>query len=194
VCGNTGPFGTLGCLASSDGQDRWLLTAYHVLAGFSGTLRENDPVFQPAQGGPQFPIARVRQAKASRTLDAAAALLVDEAGDGLEATNEILGVGALGPISEPLVDMRVVKSGIASGVTEGVIVDVANERIKIEVPRGYPSKYELSSISDSGAIWLEQATRSPVALHIGGSDTGVEVALGIRLSEILTRLGLQLLG
>jgi hypothetical protein len=189
VCGSNGPFGTLGCLATSDGQDRWLLTANHVLSGTAATVQEDIPVFQPAMGGPEAPIGRTRQAKASKALDVAAAVVVA----GTETVNEILGIGVLGPLSEPAVGMRVVKSGIATGVTEGVIVNVTNERVRIEVPPGYPSKYELSSISDSGSIWVEQNTASPVALHVAGNDTGIEIALGIRLSEILTTLNLRLL-
>jgi hypothetical protein len=81
--------------------------------------------------------------------------------------------------------MRVVKSGIASGVTEGVITEIKDERVRIEILPGYPSKYERSSVSVSCAIWVEQATSSPLALHVAGNDTGIEVALGIRLSTVL---------
>lgn len=189
VCGNNGPFGTLGCLATSDGQDRWILSAYHVLKGGGATVVEDTAVFQPAQGGPELPIARTREAKASKTLDAAAALV--SAGTG--TVNEILGIGDLGPLGEPAVGMPVIKSGIATGVTEGIIVGVNDDRVRIEVPSGYPSKYELSSISDSGSVWVEKGTSSPVALHIAGNDTGIEVALGVRLSKVLGDLNLRLL-
>ncbi|HZF12174.1 MAG TPA: hypothetical protein VFE33_25590 [Thermoanaerobaculia bacterium] len=189
VSGPNGLFGTLGCVLTSDGQDRWILTAYHVLSGSGTTVEEDVPVFQPALGGPELPVAHTRKAKASKTLDAAAALV----SPGTATVNEVLGIGTLARLAEPVPGMRVVKSGIASGVTEGVVVEVKDERARIELPPGYPSKYELSSVSDSGAIWVEQATRSPVALHVAGNDTGTEVALGIRLSRVLGDLRLSLL-
>jgi hypothetical protein len=187
--GNGGRLGTLGCMVTSDGADRWILSAHHVLRGAGPELGDDEPVFQPALGGADLPVARTRRARASPELDAAAALIVDNIG----AVNEILGIGAVGPLAEPVEGARVIKSGVATGITEGQIIRVVGDDVRIELLRGYPSKYELSAISDSGAIWLDQDTLSPVALHVAGNDTGIEIAVGVRLSAVLRALGLRML-
>lgn len=187
--GNNGPSGTLGCIATSSGEDRWILSAHHVLRGAGNDLTDDEPIFQPALGGSALPIARTRRDRAHRGLDVAAAQVIA----GVETVNEILGIGMIGPVAEPREDMRVVKSGIATGVTEGVIVRMAGDEVRIELPSGYPSKYEISATSDSGSVWLEEATAAPVALHVAGTDTGIEIAIGIRMSEVLRVLNLRLL-
>lgn len=187
--GNGGRLGTLGCIVTSDGADRWILSAHHVLRGSGLDLGDGEPIFQPALGGADLPIARTRRAQASHELDAAAALIVD----GVRAVNEILGLGTVGQLAEPIEGERVIKSGAATGVTEGQIVRVIGDDVRIELLSGYPSKYELSAVSDSGAIWLAQGTLSPVALHVAGNDTGIEVAVGVRISTVLQTLNLTLL-
>lgn len=187
--GNNGPSGTLGCIATSDGVDRWIVSAHHVLRGAGPELGDDEPIFQPALGGAAVPIARTRRDQASLAFDIAAARVVA----GVETVNEILGIGVLGPVAEPVEGMRVVKSGIATGITEGVVARVDGSQVRIEIPAGYPSKYDLSAVSDSGAVWLEQGTAAPVALHVAGNDTGIEVAIGVRMSEVLRVLGLDLM-
>jgi hypothetical protein len=187
--GNNGPSGTLGCVATSDGQDRWILSAFHVMQGAADDLADNEPIFQPALGGSAQPVARTKRNRADRALDIAAAEVVST----VATVNEILGIGSVGSLLEPVEGMLVVKSGIATGVTEGVITLVQGHRVRIEMRPGYPSKYELSAISDSGSVWLAQSTAQPVALHVAGTDTGIEIAMGVRMSEVLRVLGLSLL-
>ena len=187
--GNGGRLGTLGCIATSNGADRWIVSALHVLRGAGPELGDGEPIFQPALGGTDSPVAQTRRSRTVTELDAAAALVVDTVG----AVHEILGLGVVGPLAEPVEGTRVVKSGVATGITEGKIVRVVGDAVRIEVLAGYPSKYEMSTISDSGSIWLDQDTRSPVALHVAGDDTGIEVAVGVRLSTVLRALRLELL-
>jgi hypothetical protein len=186
--GNNGPSGTLGFVATSDGTDRWIVSAHHVMRGQGLQVVDNDPIFQPALGGSAQPIAFTKAARADETLDVAAALVEQN----VIAIGEILGIGMLGAVIEPAVGMRVVKSGVATGITEGVITGINGDDVLIEMPAGYPSKYELSAVSDSGSLWLEEATASPVAVHVAGNDTGVEVALGVRVSRVLQALGLAM--
>lgn len=189
VNANVRVLGTVGLVATSDGHDRWLVTARHVLARTGGPpLQDGEPVFQPGEGAGPF-VAVTRTGRADPDLDAAAALVID----GVEAVGEILGLGALAPVKDPAAGMRVVKSGIATGITEGVVDEVAGDRVRIRLPPGFPSKYELSDVSDSGAVWLEQATMAPVALHRAGEDTGVETATGVPLRRVLEALRLQAL-
>lgn len=179
--------GTLGLVATSDGADRWLLTAYHVLGRVQGPpLADDEPVFQPAEGsGPM--VAVTRRERADPALDAAAARVLD----GVQTAPEVLGLGPVAAPREPEVGQRVVKAGIATGVTEGVIDRVTADEVRIVMLPGYPSKYELSEVSDSGAAWLEQASGAPVALHRAGADTGVETAFARPIGRVLDALGLQ---
>ncbi len=182
-------FGTLGFVATAGGGDRWLVSAYHVLVGKDRPAVDGEGIFQPAVGGPAEPVATTDAARSDQALDVAAALVAP----GVDVTPEILGLGAVAGTVDPAPGMRVVKSGIASGVTEGVVVEVEASRTVIETLAGYPSKYELSSVSDSGAAWLEQSTRRVAALHVAGNDAGTEVAIGVPVARVLAALGLQVL-
>ncbi len=188
VNGTISLLGTLGCIATSDGQDRWILSAYHVLIGMGRPPVSGEAIFQPAPGAAMTPIAVTDATRADPGLDAAAALVA-----GVGTRDEILGIGTVAGVVAPAVGMRLIKSGIATGVTEGIVTDVTGSRVIIEQLPGYPSKYELSSISDSGAVWVEQHTREAVALHVAGNDTGIEIAIGVALGDVLASLRLQLI-
>lgn len=187
VNANVRTLGTLGLVATSDGRDRWLVTAHHVLARDGGPmLQDGEPVFQPGEGAGPF-VAVTRADRTQPALDAAAALVID----GVDAVGEVLGLGPVAPVKVPRTGMRVVKCGIATGITEGEVEGVAGDRVRIRLLPGFPSKYELSEISDSGALWLEQATMAPVALHRAGEDGGVETATGVPVRRVLDALRLQ---
>jgi len=181
-----GELGTLGMIVTSDGTDRWLLSALHVLAPPTGAT-DGQPIYQPVRGGSETPIAVTQSDRVSTTFDAAAAL-VD---DGIDSVTEVLQFGSVLGVSSPAAGMRVVKSGLATGVTEGVIESVTGSWVQIRVLPGFPSKYQLSEPGDSGSIWINQATGRAVALHVTGSDTGVEVAWARPLTEVLAGLRLM---
>lgn len=179
--------GTLGCIATSDGADRWMVSAYHVLGRLDGTpVGDDEPIFQPV--GPAEVVARTRTQRSNPQLDVAAALI-----SGSVATvPEILGLGPLLGSTAPTVGMSVVKSGCATGVTEGQVVAVTEGRIEIQLAAGFPSKYELSEMSDSGGVWIEVGTRRAVAVHVAGNDTGTEKAFAVPMPRVLEVLGLQI--
>lgn len=181
--------GTLGCMATSDGVDRWVVSAYHVLGRPHGVpLADDEPIFQPAVGVAENPVAVTRRDRFDPALDAAAALVTP----GMGAVGEVLGIGPVTGLGNPVPGMRVVKSGIATGVTEGVIGEVLGTRVRVDLPPDFSAKYDLSDVSDSGAVWIDRETGRAVALHVAGNDTGAEVAIGMRMSEVLAALGLQL--
>lgn len=181
--------GTLGCIATSDGVDRWVVSAYHVLGRPHGApLADGEPIFQPAVGVAENPVAVTRRDRFDAALDAAAALVTP----GVGAVGEVLGIGPVAGLGDPVPDMRVVKAGIATGVTEGVVGSVQGARIEIAVPADFSARYDLSDVSDSGAVWLERDTRRAVALHVAGNDTGIELAIGMRLIDVLASLRLRL--
>lgn len=180
-------FGTLGCVATSDGNDRWILTAFHVLAPSGGLpVERDDPVYQPVD--PEALIARVRPERMEANLDVAAAEIIDT----VPSVGEILGIGKIRGVATPSVGMRVIKSGAATGVTQGRVVEATADRIEIVPSETIPSKYQLSEASDSGAVWLEEETHRAVALHRAGHDFGTERAIGVPMERVLTALELRL--
>jgi hypothetical protein len=107
------------------------------------------------------------------------------------AMGEILGIGKLSQPVVPTIGMRVLKSGAETGVTEGRIIKVTAEEVEIAPPGMLPG-YELSEGGDSGSIWVDAATNSPVALHFKGSDRGTpERAYGRPIQAVLDALGVQ---
>ena len=182
--------GTLGFLATDagGGPGLWLVSCYHVLVG--GQDREpvnGEPIRQPCVDC--VGVAAVDDSRADRHLDCAAARLLT----GVEAVAEALGLGPIRVPAEPSVGMRVVKSGATTGVTEGIIDTVDGDRVIVGRITGFDSEYELCGPGDSGALWLERESRSPVAVHGRGSDCASGQMEGRSLSAVLEALRLRML-
>jgi hypothetical protein len=179
--------GTLGLIATSDGDDRWIVSCYHVLArSGGGGFAAGEPIFQPYRSPVSQPVAETVTGRADPGIDCMAARVFL----GVETTSEIVGLGPLQAPIEPVRGMRVLKSGIETGVTEGVVRSVDGDRVVIAVPPGFPERYDLSGRGDSGAVWVLRESGAPVALHIAGNDTGQEIAFGRRMTRVLEVLGL----
>jgi hypothetical protein len=178
--------GTLGAIATSDGQDRWALTACHVV-GLPPV--DGRRVFQPDDAATQNLIGRTVAAKSDPGLDVAAIRL----DAGVPTIDEVLGVALIGPAGAAAVGMRVVKAGRKTGVTEGAVTRVTPTDVRIEPPAGFPLLYELSEAGDSGSIWVEKNSGIPVALHKEGNTTGAVFALAAPLQTALAKLGLRLI-
>lgn len=184
--------GTLGFIATGDGLDRWLVSCYHVLCRPLGSpLQPNHDeaiIYHFDQRIPAPPIAYVK--RADQALDCAAALTT------FPATDRILGIGRITPAPiAPEVGMRVLKSGIATGVTEGIIsaIDFGGA-IRIESP-DMRTDYSLCSPGDSGALYVDAATLRPVALHTGGVPADAfRVAVATPIDLVLQSLQLRILG
>lgn len=175
--------GTLGFTATGDRRDRWIVSCHHVLCGAGG----REPVYQPIDE-PEALVAMTDPARARAELDCAAALVVE----GVGAVAEILGIGLPGKPAAPVEGMPVIKSGAATGVTEGVITEVSAGRVEIE-PVGLPENYELSATGDSGALWVAKPSLAPVVLHQGGSSRPRCFAYGLPVLEVLEALNLRML-
>lgn len=175
--------GTLGMALTSDGVDRWLLTCRHVLERPNGTLVASDRILQPnAVNGVIATLAGVLD---DLVLDCAAARLL------VGSADEILAVGIVAPCIPPVAGMRVIKSGWKTGLSEGRIQQVVGNDVVIERLPGYPLDYVLAAPGDSGSIWIDAATRAPVALHRRESAVGPHLAFGVNLTTVLATLGLQ---
>jgi hypothetical protein len=186
----TSTWGTLGIIATSDGTDRWLISAFHVLCNPQSlpTVGSGDqPVFCVNDNRQSRQIAAVTPARLDATLDCAAAVVL-----GQTCLPEILGLGRLSPMAQPQSGMRVLKSGASTGVTEGRIVRVTDRLVEI-APLSLPDHYEMCSEGDSGSVWVDANSYAPVALHTRGSNYGdPERGFGVPLSAVLTSLALRL--
>lgn len=184
-----GNFGTAGFVATSDGNDRWIVSCYHVLCRASGEMPQNspEPIFYPFDLARRNPIGLASTDRADKELDCAAALVPSRL-----ALGQILGIGRLAAPAQPAVGMRVLKSGAVTGVTEGFILKVTETEIEV-APFGMPERYELTEEGDSGALWVDADTHAPVALHFRGSRPQTpERAFARPIQNVLDTLKLQL--
>jgi hypothetical protein len=167
--------------------DRFALSCYHVLGRTDrGVFVDGEAILQslPTKGGSA--IGQVFAADADPQRDVAAARL-----DGTAPTlGRVLGLGPLAAPEIPAAGMRVIKSGYATGVTEGVVSSVVGDRVEIRRRPGYPSMYELSDFGDSGALWINDLTRRPVAMHMAESPGATAIATS--LIPLLSALSLTL--
>ena len=157
----------------------------------AGDFADGEPIFHPFGTNPQDAVAHLVAGRADKGLDCAAARVVP----GHETRSWLLELGRPGPIVQPRVGMRVIKSGIKTGVTEGEIVAITGDVVEIRAPQGYPGSYDLSQRGDSGSIWcscdIQDGTLPMVALHTGGNVTGPEKAHGVLMEVVFRQLGLQ---
>lgn len=182
--------GTLGCVATSDGADRWIVSCYHVLCRLNGVFPPGatEPICQPYDIRDPNPVAFISDARIDAILDCAAALVPNGA-----AIGEILGISKLSAPIPAITGMRVIKSGAETGITEGRVVSVAGNEVEI-APLGLPADYDLSEGGDSGAIWIDAASNAPIALHYKGSEWGTPTrAFGKSMTAVLNQLNLRLL-
>jgi hypothetical protein len=180
--------GTLGFIATADGQDRWLVSCYHVLGRIDrSAFNDGEPIYQPIDDAGNL-VARVDVHRADAVLDCAAAKLEP----GIASSGRMLELPMITGVCEPAVGMRVIKSGCVTGVTEGVITSINNNDVAIDVAPGFPLKYELNREGDSGALWVSANDGQAVALHCAGDAYGKPISYSIRLTAILNSLKLQL--
>lgn len=182
-------YGTLGMVLTRTGLDRWGLTCAHVLGPQGGAVPDGDVVYQPDTSILANRIGATRGWCADPLLDCAAFEIDPQ----LPTSADIIGVGTPAGHIAPTVGMAVIKSGRSTGVTEGVIIHIADSRIEIGLRPGFPTAYDLSEGGDSGAIWCEATTRAPVALHTAGSTSGPSMARAVRFDAALATLGLRML-
>lgn len=120
VAGGNIALGTLGCLATDNGDAKQvLLTNFHVIGGTAGV-----PVFQPLNNaGDQ--IGTVKRGQISGTIDAA---IADIAAGIATTTDEVNGLflnlsNHIAGVTDPVGGMKVFKVGRTTGLTDGKIVD-----------------------------------------------------------------------
>jgi hypothetical protein len=180
--------GTIGLIGTSDGNDRWIVSCYHVLCRMNAAypIGMQEPIFQPYQDDDQLPVAMVDVTRSNEDLDCAAAQIVATA-----SLSEIFGVGHLRPPEEPVVGMRVLKSGADTGITEGRITSLVNDVVQVDAT-GMSPEYRLNGPGDSGAVWVNAANNAPVALHQRGDPFNIGTrGFAMPIRKILAALGLE---
>jgi len=180
-----GGAGTLGAIVwdETDGEI-CILSNWHVLCR-RNECRVGEAVYQPGPidgGRRRDSVAELKRWRLDRDSDAALARLT-----GARAySRDLLAIGPILGMADPVLGMDVVKSGRSTRFTAGTIDGVAfsftlayhdgtrqtfDDQVHI-VPRPpWPeASYELSTGGDSGSIWLEEATGLAVGLHFAGED------------------------
>jgi hypothetical protein len=186
-----------------------LLSNWHVLCG-GPEASVNDEIVQP--GPNDMPGGRtvgllVRWLRLSEHYDAALAQLSDEV-----QTDDKLFDSTVRPvgIATPTLGMRLMKSGVTSGITHGRIdglggsysIDYTGfgdgpqwmEGIRI-VPDPQAPARNLSLPGDSGSLWIDPLTGAAVGLHFGGEDDDSplnEYALAHPIADLFARLNVRL--
>jgi len=156
--------GTLGKIVFDDETGQPLgLTNYHVLVDDLGQL--GDAVTQPASDRKEDIIGHLL--RWNETHDCA----VFSLNDSREWNPDILELDFHPPIGpgEPLIGMEVVKSGLTTGITRGIIDGVSFDEFTVVPVETDPQNFqELSAPGDSGSVWIEAETGIAVGLHYAG--------------------------
>jgi endonuclease G len=189
-----------------------ILSNWHVLYA-TRNARTGQPIYQPIlrSGKPQTAIvARATRerlsapATGSLSLDVAVAALTDARPERWE--NLQLEIGGVTGVARARLGTQVVKSGLTSGRTYGVVTGIEGfgkmtyqgnwlrliERI-VTISR-YPLDRSTALVSmpgDSGAWWLDAATRQAIAVHYAGLRDGSR-AQGMDMQAVLDALEVDL--
>ena len=206
--GNTG---TLACLLS-DGTARYLLSNCHVLAG-PDTGNVGDPVYMPSldQNGAApivatlFKYGSIVMGGAENRFDAAIAQLADDA----QIDPAIVNIGPICLPVMPPAQIVVTKCGAATFVTYGTIEGV-NEEVQVTYNND-PAQTALligqlaiagsgvpfSAEGDSGSLVVDQQSRQPVGLLIGGArgngNSAIPLSFASPLQPILDYFGMTII-
>jgi len=176
-----------------------VLSNWHVLAGWAFAPR-GQRILQPSpfDGGVfNDTIAYLDRDAMAVGLDAATATLLPT----VPYINDQFGIGPLTGLAAPELDMRVIKSGRTTGVTEGIIDGLEGEVWMSYAGFGrsirhivHIAPFNTSNVSaggDSGCLHLERSTRRAVGLHFAGSDAP-DYALAMAMPQVLDALQVNL--
>lgn len=194
-------FGTLGGkVCDRQTGEELLLSAWHVL---SGTKKNISPgaIYQPAREHDNMPrpsIAEYRRGAMANHLDAAVAQLTSQR----QLLCTQFGLGNVTGVTSPQLGMQVVKSGCGTGVTKGFITGINGHSLQRyagishlirHIVQITPESADriICAYGDSGAWWLECATRRVVAMHFAGSQQP-NWAIALAMPEVLAALDVDI--
>lgn len=189
VNGRTGIPGTLGFIGVAPGNERVVVSCYHVLGRTRGAPEppgDDEPIWQPGSDLTSEMIALTRLELMNARFDVAAAPLLP----GVPAAPEIRTLGPIRGVTDAVEGMRVLKFGAETGLTAGVISYAGETLIEIEADPDAEEEYLLCDHGDSGALWVSPGG-DVVAMHFQGRDGNR--AFARPLPFVLATLGLRLL-
>lgn len=180
--------GTLGAIVrdAAHSGTPCILSNWHVLCA-SVQSAAGEPIGQPGSFDAGDKPARVvgklaRWGRLDHGYDCAVATIEEN----VKSVVEALGLGvAFKGVTEPALHMKVVKSGIASGVTHAIVdglqgsyrMDYSGfgdavrfmDGIHLVTDQDHPDQ-DISLDGDSGSIWIDPSTDLAVALHFAGEE------------------------
>jgi hypothetical protein len=156
--------GTLGIIVADQLTGAYMgLSNYHVLVGKNG--QKGDAVTQPATNNITDIIGSV--ARWDETMDCAVFTL----NSSRLLSRRIIDIPSVPTeVKDPLLGMKVVKSGRTTGKTYGIIDGVSNDEFTV-IPVGgaeNAANEEISAPGDSGSLWLEVDGYCAIGLHYAG--------------------------
>jgi hypothetical protein len=204
--------GTLGAIVYDKVTgDAYILSNWHVLCGHPGP-HAGEPIVQP---GPQHlgskPPRVVAQVVKSIDLSLGYDAAIAKMNVGVSVGRSILGIDleVIG-VGEHQPAMRLIKSGVSSGVTHAIIDGVEGSYVMDYSPYGDVVRWmdgirlipdpakpedEISLSGDSGALWCDPSSKLAIALHFAGEDQVgplAEYALAHPLARTLELLDVRL--
>ncbi|MGJ3249122.1 MAG: hypothetical protein ACFE0I_23995 [Elainellaceae cyanobacterium] len=194
-------YGTLGGrVIDRETGAEMILSAWHVLAS-SGYAQPGLKIYQPgyADGGTaRYTVAQLTRHAMDQGIDAAVAQLTGFR----PLSNSQLGLGVVNGVAQPILGMRVTKSGRTSNITDGIIDGI--DGVTTIIYRGFSRVIrhvvhiaqtahgaEVSAPGDSGAFWLEKNTLQAAALHFAG-DNFPEYGLALSMPHVLDALNVDI--
>lgn len=182
--------GTLGGIFKDKATNKLVgLTNWHVIKNKKGKV--NDPIVQPAwtEDSSKYTIGKLSAWDLG--LDCAVFTIETRSINPNQGINDF--EGRINAIVQPLIGMKVKKSGARSGVTFGEIQSIKTSGIVIipNTDRPQRSDREISISGDSGAIWFrDDVNLNAVALHWGGEKNDF-IAYANNLIEVASKLNFE---
>ncbi|MGW0436405.1 hypothetical protein ACWDV4_28135 [Micromonospora sp. NPDC003197] len=158
---NSAGAGTLGMIVLHRDSLRPLaLSNHHVMVRTPAVA--GDLVSQPGTNDPPSILGTVLAS--DQALDCAVCHIGNR-GWGLD----VYGLDVVTGWTEARLGMKVVKSGLGSGVTWGIIDGMNSGGFTVVPDTSRPASGQMSLPGDSGSIWLELTTNRAVGLHFAGN-------------------------
>jgi hypothetical protein len=181
-------WGTLGAIFYGGGQPVGL-SNYHVLFGSSNNRKKGDEIVQPFNNrfNPNNVVGKLENG--DKDLDCA----IFKINDLRDLNHGVLGVcDFIDVVDIPCIDDRVIKSGVGTCVTYGLIDGVSNDKSFVIVPLDDAAD-RICGPGDSGAIWLLDGgdTHIALGLHHSGNTDGTK-AYAYSLSKVMKQLKINL--
>lgn len=175
-----------------------ILSNWHVLCGRLDCAI-SEPITQPGDGGgdtgelPRDLVARLYREAITSEVDGALARLT-----GNRVLNrEILGLGTVVEIGNPVLGMAVTKAGRTTGITSGVITDVSaditvqyDDAERTLVNQIFIEGTNVSLPGDSGSVWIDDQQQA-IGLNFAGNDDGTMAAAN-QFSVVVSTLNFNL--